>query len=150
MARNSRPRVCRLILTPNSSQSHCARSTRRQRTTPSRYGLGPSSTAFFSAARCASPSREGGPELLRLISPSGPSALKAYHPVTDDLQPYARQTGRLAALSAVIDLRQRNSAVAIAPHPGTASPTPATTGHQNHLAIEPPAPMPNLHKAFDT
>ncbi len=43
------PNVWRLTETPSSSCAHCARSTKRQRTTPSTYGRGPASTA---AANC--------------------------------------------------------------------------------------------------
>ena len=74
MARSSRLRVCLETDTRNSSHSHWQRSTRRQRTTPWRAGVGPLSIAAASAARCASLSRDGWPGALRSIGPSGPSA----------------------------------------------------------------------------
>src|SRR5918993_2740679 len=75
MARSSRLGVCLATPTRNSSRSHRRRSTRRQRTTPWRAGVGPLPIAAASAARCASLSRDGWPGALRSISPSGPSAL---------------------------------------------------------------------------
>jgi hypothetical protein len=62
--------------TRNSSQSHCTRSIRRQRTTPSRQGSGPASTTRASAARCSAVNVGALPAALRSIRRSGPSALK--------------------------------------------------------------------------
>jgi hypothetical protein len=76
MARSSRPTVVSLTDTPKFSQSHCTRSISRQRTTPSRQGVGPSSTARASAARSAGPSTGALPGAFRSIRPAGPSALK--------------------------------------------------------------------------
>ncbi len=88
MARTSRPSVSWLTEMRNSSRIHCARSHRRQRTTPSRYGVGPRSIACAKAARCSSFRREGLPEALPLIRPSGPRSMQApeavalyWHPV---------------------------------------------------------------------
>jgi hypothetical protein len=75
MARSSRLSVCLETDTRNSSHSHWQRSISRQRTTPWMAGVGPSSTAAASAARCVSLSRDGWPGALRSISPPGPPAL---------------------------------------------------------------------------
>src|SRR4051794_14287794 len=51
------------------------RSTRRQRTTPSRSGSGPRSTAVASSASCSGVSRGLGPGRRRSLRPSSPSSL---------------------------------------------------------------------------
>ena len=61
---------------PNSSNTQCARSLLRQRTTPWIAGIGPLSTIRASAWRCASLSFDGLPVALPSIRPSGPLVLK--------------------------------------------------------------------------
>ena len=75
-ARSSRLTVAMLTETRNASQSHCARSISRQRTTPSRQGWGPASTICASAARWSDVSVGRLPGALRSTRPAGPSALK--------------------------------------------------------------------------
>ena len=77
MARNSRLSVCLLIDRRNSSNSHCAKSTRRQRTTPWAAGIGPASTMTANAWRWTALRIDGLPGALPFRSPDGPSALKA-------------------------------------------------------------------------
>jgi len=59
------------------SNTHCARSMSRQRTTPCAAGIGPASTACAKAWRWAASSSGALPGALPLISPGGPSALNA-------------------------------------------------------------------------
>ena len=76
MARSSRLNVWRVTDRPNSSQTRCARSISRQRTTPCAAGIGPVSTCSASRARCSSFRVADLPGALRVARPSGPSALK--------------------------------------------------------------------------
>ena len=75
-ALNSRPTVVSSTEMRNSSNIQCARSFRRQRTTPWIAGIGPLSTSRASACRCLSLSLAGLPVALPSIRPSGPLALK--------------------------------------------------------------------------
>ena len=75
-ALNSRPTVVSSTEMRNSSNIQCARSFRRQRTTPWIAGTGPLSTSRASACRCLSLSLAGLPVALPSIRPSGPLALK--------------------------------------------------------------------------
>ena len=75
-ALNSRPTVVSSTEMRNSSNIQCARSFRRQRTTPWIAGIGPLSTSRASACRCLSLSLVGLPVALPSIRPSGPLALK--------------------------------------------------------------------------
>ena len=71
-ALNSRPTVVSSTEMRNSSNIQCARSFRRQRTTPWIAGIGPLSTNRASACRCLSLSLAGLPVALPSIRPSGP------------------------------------------------------------------------------
>ena len=75
-ALNSRPTVVSSTEMRNSSNIQCARSFRRQCTTPWIAGIGPLSTSRASACRCLSLSLAGLPVALPSIRPSGPLALK--------------------------------------------------------------------------
>ena len=70
-ALNSRPTVVSSTEMRNSSNIQCARSFRRQRTTPWIAGIGPLSTSRASACRCLSLSLAGLPVALPSIRPSG-------------------------------------------------------------------------------
>jgi hypothetical protein len=66
-----------LIEMRNSSNTHCARSISRQRTTPCTAGIGPLSTIARNACRRSSLSSGVLPGALPSIRPAGPSTLKA-------------------------------------------------------------------------
>src|SRR6266851_3666117 len=77
MPRNSRLSVCLLIEMRNSSNTHCARSINRQRTTPWIAGIGPLSTIRNRAWRCSLFNSGGLPGALPSTRPDGPRRLKA-------------------------------------------------------------------------
>ena len=62
--------------TPNVSAMTRLRSTRRQRTTPSRSRSGPASTILANVANCSADRRDFGPSVQLSKRPSGPAALK--------------------------------------------------------------------------
>src|SRR6478672_5049376 len=85
MARNSRLKVCLATRTRNVSSSHCARSTRRHRTTPWMAGMGPLSIIAAIAARCSAFNRGGRPGALAVDQAFRTTAVELHHPVADDL-----------------------------------------------------------------
>ena len=106
MRRSSRPSVCRLSETPNSSRSHHARRAGRQRTTPCRSGVGPASSACASATRCSGLSSGALPGASRSTRPLGPSAVEARHPIAHDPKTDAANPSSLRPARAVMDRRQ--------------------------------------------
>src|SRR6201995_146451 len=77
MPRRIRLSVWTLTEMPNSAKTHCAKSTSRQRTTPSTAGFGPASTICFRASRCSAFNSGRLPGALPSMSPGGPLALNA-------------------------------------------------------------------------
>ena len=79
-ALNSRPTVVSSTEMRNSSNIQCARSFRRQRTTPWIAGIGPLSTSRASACRCLSSS-------VRRLAVNLRPLVETENPVTDHLEP---------------------------------------------------------------
>ena len=106
MRRSSRLSVCSEIATRNSSDSHCARSISRQRTTPWTAGIGPASTTSASAWRWPALRMRARPAPCR-HQPIRALRVEPHNPVAHDLHPDAADPRRVRARAAAVNLGQR-------------------------------------------
>jgi hypothetical protein len=104
MARSSRLNVCLLTLMANSSQTHCARSINRQRTTPCDDGIGPLSTICEGLALRVIQQRH--PAGRQRVDKPIRTGVEPQHPIANRLQTNAAKLCCIATSAALINRGQ--------------------------------------------
>ena len=139
-ALNSRPTVVSSTEMRNSSNIQCARSFRRQRTTPWIAGIGPLSTSRASACRCLS--IELGRLACRLAvnQTIRPLGVETENPVTDHLEPDSTDPRRLRATATIVNLSQRKKPPALSSILRRPWLTAEAPDHQNLPVTQPLCP----------